>query len=870
MTTLLWLLASLVVLGTLVLSVALDESLYSLKRLRRKHRLGMDRAINYDYRAKDGIIALGDNRLLVAWRVKGPDLDGSTYAQQAAHVAAHNEAMRKRDESWCLDYYDFCEPASGYPSGNAAPDPTTAVMAWARKRRYSKPGHLFTHEQYIVATYAPPAQMVDSVGKMLAGDSKQQADADAQYAAALRRFEQEINELESALGTVFELRRLTTRRRPDGRHCDELVSFLHRTITGEKVELECERPQDVMRILSAHDFQGGMYPHVDGTYVAVVAIEDTPPTTVPGLLDELVSIRTGYCRATKMVFIEQEHARRIARGSYYRQREASQSFFSKISSRGEGGGVVDPGALENAEEARQVLGDVTRGFVKYLFWSTRIVLRDRDPAELTRRAAEVKSAILRRGFAARVETFNAAESFIAHLPGDIDHDRSPLVLDTIAASDLTRIGSNELGSSTNPNPMFPAGSPALYRMLTYGSQPFDLTLSEGDIQHTFFVAPTGAGKSTIINTLVAAARAQYPGTQAFIFDQGRSAHRLCLASGGDFYDLNPWDSHASVGFAPLQNIDIDSERAWAAEWIERDLLGLQGLTLDPERQRRLMTALVVVSRLPREERTISALQFQLRGIDRDMAEALEFYTITGALGRLLDSGHDSLGTSTLQVFEMSTLMRRKDERVIVPTLQYIFHRIDHRLGILNPKTGLPVFSIVALDESPEYLRHPSFASTINYWLDKARKRNAAIWLATLRLNDFMKLPIADAILDSCVNKLFLPNPEANGMLDLYMRAGCTQEDVARIASAIKKRHIYIMQSGRRALVNTDIDPVELAFTGSSRPDDIKQTERLWRMHGKQMGGALLRELELVDAANRWEQFAQAGNWITEGEHAKAG
>ncbi len=855
-----------VLLAPVILCVGIIMTMdrpYSLKWLRKRGAHGLMTALPYDYIAADGIIACEDNRLVVTWEIEGPDLLNMTYSDAAAKIATWNEAVRRRDASWSVNFDDFRSETMGYPSGHASADPTTAAMAWARAERYSKPGRQFRHEHYMTATYRPPSAMVSGIEKLVLDKRALAAStADEEYLRAMDVFESQILEFEDQLRPIMRMRRLRARIETINSEAvtfDEQLEFLNRCITDDDHPIVRPDNHDARRILTCQDLVGGWWPRIGDKFVAVVSIEDTPTTSKPGQLDLLHDLQVPYRRTTRIVFLSDEEAKRRAKGSFYRNQEASKSMLSRVmektGAKGDGQTLVDPASLEAAQSSQDAYGDVTRGFVKSVLWSTKVIFMHEDRRALNVLAKQVKSTIQKAGFTARIEHLNAAEAFVAALPGDVDHDVSPLMMDSINAGDLSPLGSVKSGSATNPNPLYQQlygpKTPPLMRMLTYGRVPYDFSATVSDVQHLFISGATGGGKSTLLNGMVSAQFQQYPGSEVFLFDQGRSAERYCLASGGHFYDLDP--GRATSGFCPLAQIDGDNELSWAVDWIVKDLLEPQGLQMGPRRVGRVREALITM--VNQNDRSISVLQHNLRVLDPEIADALEYFTVTGPLAVLLDSREDSMADARFQVFEMETLMRMRDERAIIPLLHYIFHRIEQRMNGANP-------TIVGLDESPDYLRFPTFSKSIVGWLNKIRKKNGGVWLTTLRLADFMNLAIADTIVDSCKTKIFLPNPDAvKGMLELYLRVGCSPEDCSTIATSTEKRHVYVKQGESAALLNTDFDPVELDFIGASSPEEVQETRRMYRRHGRALGREILRSHGRVAAVAVWDEFAERSGWL---------
>jgi len=99
---------------------------------------------------------------------------------------------------------------------------------------------------------------------------------------------------------------------------------------------------------------------------------------------------------------------------------------------------------------------------------------------------------------------------------------------------------------------------------------------------------------------------------------------------------------------------------------------------------------------------------------------------------------------------MEELMHSK--ALVAPVLTYLFHKLEARFD------GKPTFLI--LDEAWVFLDDPMFADRIREWLKVLRKKNVSVIFATQSLADIASSPIAPAIIESCLSRIFLPNNRA--------------------------------------------------------------------------------------------------------------
>ena len=114
-----------------------------------------------------------------------------------------------------------------------------------------------------------------------------------------------------------------------------------------------------------------------------------------------------------------------------------------------------------------------------------------------------------------------------------------------------------------------------------------------------------------------------------------------------------------------------------------------------------------------------------------------------------------------------------------------------------------------------------------------REKNVAVLFATQSLADIAGSAIAPAIIESCPQRILLPNDRAiepQGQ-DMYARFGLNERQVELIARATPKRHYYLQSARGNRLFELGLGPVALALCGSSGPTAQARIDATLAEHG---------------------------------------
>ena len=109
-----------------------------------------------------------------------------------------------------------------------------------------------------------------------------------------------------------------------------------------------------------------------------------------------------------------------------------------------------------------------------------------------------------------------------------------------------------------------------------------------------------------------------------------------------------------------------------------------------------------------------------------------------------------------------------------------------------------------------------------------RKKNVAVVFATQSLADISDSSIAPAIIESCPQRIFLPNdravePQARVA---YERFGLNQRQIELIAHATPKRDYYLQSRRGNRLFDLGLGRIALAFCGASDPAAQRRIDRI--------------------------------------------
>ena len=136
----------------------------------------------------------------------------------------------------------------------------------------------------------------------------------------------------------------------------------------------------------------------------------------------------------------------------------------------------------------------------------------------------------------------------------------------------------------------------------------------------------------------------------------------------------------------------------------------------------------------------------------------------------------------------------------------------------------------------------------------------------------MGKPITAAILESCLTKIFLPNPEARSTVSsaAYQQIGLSERQIEILSYATPKRQYYYTSPQGQRLFDLGLGPVALSFVGASGKEDLAAIASLATALGDDWPAEWLWRRGLVHAAARWlggvEEHALALNIL--GEHRR--
>jgi type IV secretion system protein VirB4 len=756
-----------------------------------------------------GVILNKDGSFQRTARFRGPDLDSATQAELVGATARLNNALRRLGSGWAIFVEAQRNHAQNYPS-SAFPDPVSALVDMERKAQFEEQGAHFESGYFLTLLFLPPEDDAAGAESWLYEGRSFGSSATAALAGFIDRTDRLLQLIE---GFAPEAEWLSD---------SETLSYLHSCVSTKRHTVRVpETPMHLDAILVDEPLTGGLEPRLGNAHLRVLTIMGFPSATHPGVLDELNRLAFPYRWSTRAITLDKTDATKVLtriRRQWFAKRKSVFAILKEVMTN-EASALLDTDAHNKAMDADTALQDLGSDLIGEAYVTATLTIWDEDPRLADEKLRLAEKVIQGRDFTSMTETVNAIEAWLGSLPGHVYANVRQPPISTLNLAHMIPLSAIWAGPLTDSH----FGAPPLFFAKTEGSTPFRFSLHVGDVGHTLIVGPTGAGKSVLL-ALMALQFRRYRESQIFIFDFGGSARAATLAMGGDWNDLGgslAEDAIDPVALQPLARINETAERAWAAEWIAA-ILVRENVTVTPEVKEHLWSALTSLASAPIDERTLTGLSVLLQS--NALKRALQPFCLGGPHGRLLDAEAEFLGEADIQTFETEGLIGSSAAPAV---LAYLFHRIEVRL------IGTP--SLIIIDEGWLALDDKGFASQLREWLKTLRKKNASVVFATQSLADIETSPIAPAIVESCLTRLFLPNERAlePQITAIYRRFGLNDRQIEIIARATPKRDYYCQSRRGNRLFELGLGPLALALCAASSKTDQKLISELFAEHGRE-------------------------------------
>jgi len=768
--------------------------------------------LNWAALISDGRILCKDGQIIGGFFYSCKDTASSTESERNYNTARVNTALARLDNHWTITHDAVRVPSSEYPAEHLShfPDPITRLIETENRKKFLAEGNHFETYYVLTLAYRPPLSRHSKMANLMYDVNATNVESLANQHLAY--FDKTLEELADSLNGILTLQKMGSyehfNRFEKSDLRDELVNYLHFACTGLSHPINI--PPIAMyadEYICGQELWVGDMPKIGENFICCVSLEGFPSQSYPNILEILEILPIAYRWSNRMIMLDQHESVNELTKKRRKWRQKQRGFLSQVFKIN--GGMINEDSLLMAKEMEAAINDSNAGLVAFGYYTSVIVLMGPEKKQLIENARRVVREVEREGFTCRIETINTLEAWLGTLPGHMYPNVRRSLIHTQNLADMLPLSTVWPGHESSPCPLYPANSPPLLYGATSGSTPFRLNLHVGDVGHTLIFGPTGAGKSTLLATIIAQFR-RYPGASIFAFDKGNSLWALANAAGGRHYDIA---SDVTPNFAPLSVLDSDSDLIWAEEWIANCYELQSGQRPTPGQRQEIHRAMILQRDASTSEyRSLS--EFTTTVQDKALRDALNYYTVAGSLGRLLDSHHDGLQHDTFTVLEIEELLALGDKAAI-PVLLYLFRRFEKSLK------GQP--ALLVLDEAWVMLGHAVFREKIREWLKVMRKANCAVVLATQSLSDAVKSGIFDVLIESCPTKILLPNEEANkggtenhlGPKDLYTVMGMNEAQIHILETAIKKRHYYYVSPEGRRLFDLGLGPIALSFVAVS-------------------------------------------------------
>ena len=802
----------------------------------------------WDVMIDDGIVLIKGGALCCGFEFIAPDIGASSDHKIASVARMLNNAVLQLGDGWTVQF-ELQRRRTGNYTSVTCENFAAYLVEMQREMNFSAVTSHYENHYFAVLTWMPPPEIEQKASLFFIRKASGSGDGNSDVIQKqLNYFRMTASKVMSVLSAVMYVERLDS---------DGLFTLIHSSVSLDWHR--CVLPEDaklfIDEVATDSDLENSMPLRLGYNYIPLVTVIGFPSRTFPAMLDTLNKADCELRWSTRFRCRSRQDALKTIKSrerNFHGRRTSTMNYVIKTLTN-TSSEVQDTSAVASEGDAQNAVAELTIDAIGYGDYLSTIMVWDEDLSKAEDKSRYISSVVTASDFSVKEETQNSLQAFLAMMPGNIYANVRSLFVSTGNLSHVIPASSIWSGPSVNEfmRSICGIGAPHVVCGTDYGI-PFYLNLNVGDTGHTWISGPNGSGKSALL-ALLEVQWLKYPGARVCIFDKDRSARNVTMCAGGLY--LEPGKDGA-ICFQPLEALDTDADRAWAASFIEM-LLAEQHIDVTVSMKEEIFNTIRLLSSMDPSARTLTSFCQYCSYKDPETYEntltgALAPYVIGGQFGSLFDSAESSLPLGSFwNMIEMGTLMELGSQAV-TPALYYIFHKVEAMFD------GRPF--LLVIDEGWQVLQNPVFASQLAVWLKTLRKKHVFVIFATQEVNDAARSEIGLTILSQCATKIYLADPEAESPMiaDSYRKFGLEDSEISLLTRMVKK-HDYLYKSalGVRRFQIDIADAMQLGILTGAWNDPMYDS--LEQEYGVNSGKPLVREILKAKGIEYEQLLATAGD-----------
>src|SRR3984893_9358293 len=557
---------------------------------------------------------------------------------------------------------------------------------------------------------------------------------------------------------------------------------------------------------------------LDDYYVKVLTLKEPSAQSFPLILKRLLEVDSNYFVVTEWQKEDPGKTRRSIQAKRRHFHNTKRSFFSQLNLNDATQDVLlDSSKESQVRELGESLKELELKGNHFGQFSLTIVIYDLEPTRVDRTCAEFYKVFSVHDAQLNEEKYNLLNAFLAVVPGNYSFNLRYLYLLNPNYADYSFLFTLHCGEPVTSH----LRQEYLAVLETNHHSPYFLNLHYRDVAHTIILGRTGAGKSFLLNFLIANLQKYEPHT--FIFDLGGSFESLTYLFGGSYVrvGLDSGDFKINPFSLPPTKENLD----FLTLFVKVLLQGSGQMELDPAIERDLYHQVENLYEVDPALRTLGVLANTLR---HDLADRLAKWTRGGQFGFLFDNAEDTISFSRFQCFDFQKMSQYPE--LLEPLLFYILHRAN---AVIADRELATRFKAFLIDEAWVFLKNPRIQRYVVEALKTWRKHNAAMVLSTQSLDELRRSDILDIIIESCATKIFLANPDMDR--ELYRRQfHLNDNEVELISGLIPKQQFLIKTPELAKVANLTVD-AKSYWLYTNDPFDNRKRKEAFDAHGFEQG-----------------------------------